>query len=597
MTSHSSTADDADSPHADPSTPASNVAYRLDRAAKAAPQRAAVIVPRGIRGGKQQYQQHSFAELATDSTHIALGLLAAGFEPGQRAALMVRPGFDFISLVFALLKSGVVSILIDPGMGRRRLLKCLDDVEPEGFIGIPLVQAIRAVLRRRYPQATKNVTVGKRLFWGGPTLDMIRASGRAAAATGKTCPAVRPDDPAAIIFTTGSTGPPKGVLYGHRQFSRQVEEIGGAYGIAAGEIDVACFPLFALFNAALGVTTVFPQMDFSRPAAASPEHIVGLIRDLGATQSFASPAVWKNIGTWCQSQGQTMPSLRRVLSAGAPVAANVLRLVRDAIPPANGDGNCPAKIHTPYGATEALPVASIEASEVLNETAAATAQGAGVCVGRRFPGIAWKVIRIFDGPLPTMASIEPLPAGEIGELIVTGDVVTRQYVLPANFDQANAGNVHAQRANPNELGKIIDGDRIWHRMGDVGYLDGAERFWFCGRMAHRVSTPRGELFTIPCEAIFNTHPAVARTALVGVGPRGAQQPVLVVEPHATAQAQGRWGWQTLLHELKQIGSQHPLTSHIHTFLPHKKFPVDIRHNAKIFREKLAVWAEGVLKQG
>ncbi len=563
---------------------ASNVAYRLDIAARSAPDRAAVIVPNSARAGDRGEARYTFAALAEDSTDIALGLLELGFEPGQRVALMVRPGFDFISLVFALLKAGLVSILIDPGMGRRRLLRCLDDVEPQGFIGIPVVQAIRTILRRRYPLAKRNVTVGPRWFWGGPTLETVRAAGQSAAAAGKTCPAIRLDDPASIIFTTGSTGPPKGVLYAHRQFLRQVEEIGGAYGIEPGEIDVACFPLFALFNAAMGVTTVFPRMDFSRPATADPAHIVRLIRDLNASQAFASPAVWKKVGAWCGQRNETMPSLRRVLSAGAPVAADILSAMRRALPRT-------ATMHTPYGATEALPVASIESHEVLHETAEKTAVGGGVCVGRRFPGIEWKVIRIFDGPIANLADAETLSLGEIGELIVTGDVVTRQYVLPAQaWENAEA------RPNPNALGKIADGDRVWHRMGDVGYLDEKQRFWFCGRMAHRVCTTAGDRFTIPSEAIFNAHPAVARTALVGVGPRGAQRPVLIVEPLPDRVPRGEAAWNKLAGELKDLGQQHAITAEIDTFLMHRQFPVDIRHNAKIFREKLAVWAAQMLRE-
>jgi len=569
-----------------------NVARRLDLAAAQTPDAVAIVVPsnRGVRGG---YQRYPFAQLSQDSTQIALGLKELGVQPGQRLALLVWPGFDFVSLVFALLKVGAVSILIDPGMGRRRLLRCLDEVEPQGFVAIPVVQAIRSLLGRRYAGARLNVTVGRRLFWGGHTLAEVRAAGHAAIERGERFAyAAGGDDPASIIFTTGSTGPPKGVLYRHRQFDKQVEEIRDAYGIRPGEIDVSCFPLFALFNSAMGVTTVFPRMDFSRPAQASPAHIVQLANDLGATQSFASPAVWKNVAAWCEAAPQNAPAnaqrrlttLRRVLSAGAPVSAAILGSLRNFLP----DG---ATLHTPYGATEALPVATIEAAEVLSETAEQTRQGRGVCVGRRFPGIRWQVIRIVDGPIATLDDVEPLPPHEIGELIVQGDVVTQAYY---NRDDANRlGKIAAGRDEP--------GGPLWHRMGDVGYLDGpaddpGARFWFCGRMAHRVTTPQGPLFTIPCEAIFNQHPAVVRTALVGVGQPGQQRPVLIVEPKPGMYPQSTAAWNTMVAELRKLGAAHAITAGIDTFLPHRQFPVDIRHNAKIFREKLAVWAAKKLGQ-
>jgi acyl-CoA synthetase (AMP-forming)/AMP-acid ligase II len=202
-----------------------------------------------------------------------------------------------------------------------------------------------------------------------------------------------------------------------------------------------------------------------------------------------------------------------------------------------------------------------------------------VCVGRKFPGIDWKVIRIVDGPIATLSEAEALPDGEIGELIVHGRVVTRRYVT---------------RTETNALAKVADGAEVWHRMGDVGYFDAQGRFWFCGRMAHRVLTAHGPLYTIPCEAIVNQHPAIFRSALVGVGEPGRQRPVLIVEPWKgqmppDAQAQG-----VLLAEVRQLAKRHPLTAAIDDFLLHPAFPVDIRHNAKIFREKLAVWAASQL---
>jgi acyl-coenzyme A synthetase/AMP-(fatty) acid ligase len=127
-------------------------------------------------------------------------------------------------------------------------------------------------------------------------------------------------------------------------------------------------------------------------------------------------------------------------------------------------------------------------------------------------------------------------------------------------------------------------------MGDVGYLDGQGRFWFCGRMAHRVVTAEGTLYTIPCEAVFNSHPDVNRSALVGVGPRGAALPVIVLEPLAERWPRGRAARQKLIDEARALGATNPLTAGIGEFLLHRSLPVDIRHNAKIFRERLAAWA-------
>ncbi len=549
------------------STSSCNVAARLIVVASERPNAVAVAQPLGYLGtGERKYAKITFRELDDDSSRIAAGLRSLGVTPGTRLALLVRPSIDFVSLVFAMFKVGAVTVLIDPGMGRQNLVKCLEDAQPEGFVAIPLAQAIRTVLQRtrgKFAQAKINVTVGRRWFWGGPTLAQLRHNA-------EPLPDIYQadeNDLAAIIFTTGSTGPPKGVLYRHGNFSNQVDEIRNQYKIEPGGVDLACFPLFGLFNVAWGVTTVIPDLDASRPASVDPEKIVEAITDWNVTQSFASPAVWNKVGRYCQEQGVRLPSLSKVFSAGAPVPSHVLQRMREAISETG-------EVHTPYGATEALPVATISATEVLQEAVSKTALGQGVCVGRPFDRIQWKVIEINDGPLDDISRIKELPPGQIGELIVQGPVVTTEYVT---------------RVECNPLAKIAAGKSFWHRMGDVGYLDSAGRFWFCGRMAHRVQTKSGTMFTIPCEAIFNNHQHVFRSALVGIGPPGEQVPVLFVEPQPGKMprpraCEERERWQR---ELSELARSNPLTASISHFQIRQALPVDIRHNAKIFREQLA----------
>ncbi|EAQ78837.1 fatty acid CoA ligase family protein [Blastopirellula marina] len=553
------------------SSTSKNVGLLLAQVAAERGDAVAIATPgRRDADGRRVYQTITFAQLEADSTRLAAGLAALGVTPGTRLALLVKPSIDFVSLVFALFKVGAVSVLIDPGMGRKNLLRCLDQVEPEGFVAISIVQAVRVLMGRRYGQAKMNVTVGRRWFWGGPTIDDLRKTD----ASHFQPVAAAADDPAAIIFTTGSTGPPKGVLFRHEGFYEQVQQIRDRYDIQPGEIDLPGFPLFGLFNSAMGVTSVIPEMDASRPAAVNPLNIIEPIHDWQITQSFASPAVWNKVGLYCEQHEIRLPSLKRVLSAGAPVPPHVLRRMKNAI---HADGD----IYTPYGATEALPIASIAASEVLDGTELASAQGAGTCVGRRFSGIQWRVIRITDADIATLDQCEAVDEGEIGELIVTGPVVTHRYFTSEAATQA---------------AKIADGERIWHRMGDVGYLDAEDRFWFCGRKAHRVRTIDGDMFTIPCEAIANNHASIFRSALVGVGEPGDQFPVMIVEPWSDKYPQSREAIDALLEEVRQLCAAHPLTETIHDFLLHPAFPVDIRHNAKIFREKLAVWAEERLNE-
>jgi acyl-CoA synthetase (AMP-forming)/AMP-acid ligase II len=375
-------------------------------------------------------------------------------------------------------------------------------------------------------------------------------------------------------------------------FDTQAVEIQSTYGIEPGGVDLSCFPLFALFNAAMGVTTVLPDMDFSRPAAANPRKILTAANDWNVTQAFASPAVWRNVSAYCKVTGGRIETLQKIFSCGAPVPADVLRSTLAVAAPG-------AKMHTPYGATECLPVATIEAAEVLGETAARTDGGAGICVGRPFDTIEWRIIRITDDPIAVIEDAEELPPGEIGELIVRGPQASPRYVTRTERNAAaKIGDAPADRC---EIRNPKSGIGAWHRMGDVGYLDGAGRFWYCGRKSQRVETSSGMMFTECVESAFNTHPSVARSALVSVGPRGHQVPVVICQPtpeiiNCGGRSVSEHNSHQLVDELRDLARKHPMTSGIQHFLVRNSLPVDVRHNSKIEREELARWAAKTLPE-
>lgn len=549
-----------------------NIADRLRASAEKVPWQRAVVFPAGRdNAGRVTYSQLTFRQLDDESDQLARGLVDLGVTPGARLVLMVRPSLEFISLTFAIFKAGATCVLIDPGMGRSNIFSCLEEIDPAGFVGIPVVHVIRRINRRRFPHAKLNVTVGHRWLSDVVTYSELLDRGNRTA----SLPATSASDPAAIIFTSGSTGPPKGVVYEHGMFDAQVELLRDEYGIEPGETDLPGFPLFALFNAAMCVTTVIPDMDPTRPADVDPRRIIEAIRDQGVTQAFGSPALWNTVGRYCEQHGVSFPSIRRILSAGAPVPNHVLKRMTAAIPES-------ADIFTPYGATECLPVASIGGREVLASTAARTHEGAGTCVGRAFPGVEVRIIRITEDALEAIHEAEELPAGEIGEIIVRSPSATRQYY---------------GREDATARAKISDGDAFWHRMGDVGYIDSEGLLWFCGRKAHIVQTADGPLFTVRCEAIFNNHERVYRSALVGVGEQADQTPVLVVEPESDCYPDSPEQQRQFRDELLQLGSGSELTRGIRTVLFRRALPVDIRHNVKIFREKLAPWAAQQISQG
>jgi acyl-CoA synthetase (AMP-forming)/AMP-acid ligase II len=539
-----------------------NVALHLPRLAATQPHRLAVVYPHGRdAAGRFAYSHLTFAQLDRLSDELARGLLAVGLHPGTRTVLMVPPCLEFFALTFALFKLRAVPVLIDPGMGVRRLGPCLDEAQPGAFIAVPRAHLARRVLGWCRQTLRLTVTVGGSRWLAQHTLDDLLRLGGGSADLGTT--ATQADEQAAILFTSGSTGPAKGAVYTHGTFATQVEALRQLYAIEPGEVDLATFPLFALFGPALGMTAVVPRMNPTRPAQVYPPYILRAIDDWGVTNLFGSPALLNRVGRYAQPLGVTLPSLRRVVSAGAPVPAAVIERFTHLLPAGT-------QVYTPYGATEALPVANIGSDTILQQTRKLTELGRGVCLGLPVPGLRVAVVAVSDEPIPTWDDSLLLPPGQIGEFVVAGPWVTQSYY---------------NRPEATRLAKIHDGQTIWHRMGDVGYQDEAGRLWFCGRKSQRVVTPQETLYTIPCEAVFNTHPAVYRTALVGVRRAGEQVPVLCVELEAGQRPSGE-----LLQQLQAIRDAHAHTQAIRRFLFHPGFPVDIRHNSKIFRERLAEWA-------
>ncbi len=537
-----------------------NIASLLEQLAQSQPDKPAIHDPRGDANVTV-----TFAELNEDINRLASGLVRYGFLKGHRVLLMVPPGIDFLALTFALFRVGALPVLIDPGLGRKNVLQCIQNIRPDGLIGIPLAHAAGLVFRRPFKTLKNRVTVGKRWLWGGPTLEQVRTSGRKDFSTEEK----HPDDPAAILFTSGSTGPSKGVVYTHAMFFHQTQVLQSLYNIQPGEVDLPTFPLFALFGVALGMTCVIPDMDPTRPAEVHPTNIIRAIQRFKVINSFGSPALWDTVMRHCRKYGTELPHLKRILIAGAPVPGTLLQHFQKFLE----EG---AEVFTPYGATEALPVCNIEHRTIVNETWEKTTRGFGFCVGNPVPGMTVRIMPVVDEPVEEWSDDLNLPQGETGEIVVDAPWVTREYF------ELESQTRHA---------KIRHEDRVLHRMGDIGYLDDKGRVWFLGRKSHRVITETGTLYTIACEAIFNAHPAVKRSALVGIGPDTIKQPVIIVELLKPALAEDHAQREKFISELLDLGSKFDHTQNIQDVLFHKAFPVDIRHNAKISREVLADWAE------
>jgi acyl-CoA synthetase (AMP-forming)/AMP-acid ligase II len=537
-----------------------NLSEHLSFMAERFPSKPALLYPARI----------TYQELQDEVNKYAFGLERVGITRNTRTILMIPPGPEFIIMTFALLRIGAILVMIDPGMGAKAMANALAGVEADAFIGIPKAH----LLKKFYPHAFKtvkiSVTLGRRWFWGGYRLPDLRSNKK------QHYPAVRtqPEDMVAIFFTSGSTGPPKGVVFTAAMLNSQIRYLASDFNYNPKEIDLCTFPLLGLFSICLGLTLVLADMDSVRPATLNPKQIIANIQQNGCTQMFCSPMVLNRLARYGQETKIKLPSLKRIITAAAPASKELLESFKKLLAP-------DAEIHTPYGATEALPVTNMTASELLQHSSRNVENEEGICVGRPLDGIDVKIIEISDDPISFWKDAQQLLIDEVGEIVVKGPVVSREYL---NLPHANANAKIKNQKN---------GD-VWHRMGDVGRLDKDGKLWFYGRKSHRVVTPEQTLFTIPCEAVFNQHPHVFRSALVGIpdGVTNQEKSVLCVQLDPGYSGYDK---KIIIQELLELGATNHLTKNIRDILFPKYFPVDARHNAKIQREKLALWAKRRIK--
>ncbi|MCJ8320242.1 MAG: fatty acid CoA ligase family protein [Colwellia sp.] len=558
-----------------------NLTRHLQQAAIELPLSLAVAVQKSRRQAFSlsktlSYHEINFFDLNRQSDEIAFALNQYGIKRGMKTVLMVTPSIEFFALTFALFKAGIVPILVDPGMGVKNLKQCFAESSPDAFIGIPKAHIARKLFGWGKSSIKFLLTVGGSSLFGGISLDKLLKTTKI---TDQPYPMVKlaENEMAAILFTSGSTGVPKGVVYSHKMFEAQINALKNDYGIVAGERDLATFPLFSLFGPALGMASIIPDMDASKPITANPDYIFAAIEKYQCSNLFANPALIEVLGQAAlktdKCRQYKLPSLKRVISAGAPATLPSIEcfskmLIDD------------VEVLNSYGATESLPLTKI-GSKALLTTTRVTDNGGGICVGLAIKGVEIKIIAITEEDIVSWCDDLALPVNTIGEIVVKGDMVSQSYY---------------QRPSATAQAKIVDTDDdaqsvYRHRMGDLGYLDDNGQLWMCGRKAHRVEASGTIFFSIPCERIFNTHKLVKRSALVGVDVGGIIKPLLCIELNKNAGVNSNKAQRKLFNELKDIGSMNQQSKPIVDFLIHPDFPVDIRHNAKIYREKLAVWAQ------
>lgn len=537
------------------------------------PERLAVVEPDGRNpDGTRRYLRHTYRELSEDIESVAVGLREIGIVEKTRTVFMAPPSYEASVVGLALTRVGATTVWIDPSVGHLNVAERLRRLKIEAFVGIALAHLGRFTFGWGPRFLSKAIVVGGGGFPGAHTI----ASLRRPVPPSIQPAAVGPDDPAAIMYTTGSTGPAKPTLYRNKELCNifrvvhhtwRFAEIGGV------PVDMPVFPAFFAVGLSAGGTIVVPPINFVRetPKRVDARALLEVIHDCQVQTLFASPIILEKLARLGQEEGAVAPSLRTAVGGGAPLYARVIGPLQKMLGPGGS-------VHADYGATEALPVSEMPGREALEETYAATSRGAGLCVGHPFPGVSVKIVAIDEEPIPSLAEARELGVGKVGEIIARGPHISPMY----------ADDVESTRKN-----KIAGPDgEVWHRLGDAGYLDDQGRVWCCGRLSHRIMLPSGTLYPLMCEPIFDAHPAVRQSGLVGVrvpATSGPLVPVICVELTKSA-AQSERELAALREELLELAAAHSTTRGIHHVLFRPRLPVDPRHNSKIERPALARWA-------
>ncbi|ARC55935.1 Haloalkane dehalogenase 2 [Frondihabitans sp. 762G35] len=513
----------------------------------------------------------SWRALSRRVSRLSAGLAASGVTKGDRVSLLVPPGADLTAVLYACLRIGAVVVVADSGLGVKGLTRAVRGAWPHHLIG-----------------ALPGLTAARALGWPGKRIstEVLPAAAAKALGVDHSLPElaslgaarlqglpVEPgaDDEAAILFTSGSTGPAKGVSYTHAQLAAICGVLTETYGVGPGTGLVAGFAPFALLGPAIGARSVTPDMDVTSPKTLTARAVAEAAREVDATVLFLSPAALANVVATADDldadERAALGTVTTFLSAGAPVSEGLLERASALLPGATA--------HTPYGMTEGLLLTDVTL-DAIREAGDASSVG-GVCVGTPVAGVRVRIAALDDSGHPALDLAETTDAGRTGEICVSAPHLFDHYDRLWSTDRA------ARRG-------ALAGER-WHRTGDVGHLDAAGRVFVEGRLPHVITTADGVVTPVGPEQRVELLAEVARAAVVGVGPAGTQQIVVVAET-TTPTDRPALADADLAAEVRRIAGV-PIAA----VLVVAQLPTDVRHNSKIDRSALSSWAADVLAGG
>lgn len=504
-----------------------NLVSLLAERARLHPERPALV---DRRRGKDRVV--TYRELTSRVSAGAHELQEAGLRRGQVVLVFQPVSIELYEFLLAAFYSGLRVMLADPSAGKAFLTNCCRRLQPDAFFGSWKAQCLRLAVSgmRSIPISfcSEAWFPGAKSWHPGTETSPISE--------------VPHEEPALITFTSGSTGLPKAAVRTHGFLLAQHRVLSKSLDFQDGEVDLITLPVFVLANLASGLTSVLAATDLAKPGSPDAAAIASQCARFHVTRCAASPAFFEGL------LGDGIPPFRKLFTGGAPVFPDLLRRLRTALPD--------AVIDSVYGSTEAEPIAHFPAHEACEETDMLTRQGGGLCSGIPVPEIELRIIADHWGAPLTTGDVDPLSAGEAGEIIVRGDHVLRGYL-------DGLGN--------NET-KIPDNGTVWHRTGDAGWIDARGRVWLLGRCAEKLA-PHSAPDGLPTNAF--RYPFAIECALRELFP-GIRMAAMEWESRRTLIV----GKTCDVKEAAAIQTAAAAFG-IHHFIHLPALPLDRRHNAKI----------------
>jgi acyl-CoA synthetase (AMP-forming)/AMP-acid ligase II len=537
-----------------------NISELIEYQATKQPGKRAISMAKKKLFGGYSYPGYDFQTMNQRVNKFCNKLESLGVKSGHRVLFFIKPNLDFCAITFALFRMGAIPVFIDPGMKKEHFFTCIKGVKPDVLLGIPKIHYARHLYKKYFSNIKIFITTGRIGFASDSIYTKLGKE-----SDSYTIYTPKNDDLAAILYTSGGTGVPKGVEYQHDVFINQTKMLQNEFGLTCDDIDIPGFPLFSFFTLAMGMSSCIPDMDPADPINCDPRKLYQNITDRSASFIAGSPAIWERLADYCLRENLVLDSVKYVVMFGAPVSVKIHQKFARVLPQGT--------TYTPYGATECLPIANTSGKFLLASTYKDMLSGKGTCVGNPLNGVNIKIIEQVEHDISKLEDIVELTKGDIGEILVNSPNVTRAYFC---------------NEDANSKSKVIDANgKTWHRMGDVGYFDENGLLWFCGRKKHVVEVKDKKYYPTQIESIYNQHAKIKRSALIFDQKNNC--PAVVIERFDQKESIE----SMFLMDLKNLSQTNIHTKEIGVFYAKSSFPVDVRHNIKIDRTKLQDEVNGV----